>query len=146
MDQADMLSQRSYTERQQRKNRSVILFFQVTETGLQASHLIDYLFDHGVLLDKAWAASKTVKFSTGERRRLVEAVTNENYATITARYKSYCEDIDYKPLGRTSIYEILQNIPLRKTEAVECLDMRIAEGKEAMQSLNRVSNFWLDMV
>jgi len=79
-----------------------------------------------------------VKFSTGERKRLVEAVTNETYQSIIARYNSYCEEFDFEPLGRSSLYGILQKIPLMKTEAIGCLDMRVTDGKDAMKTLNRV--------
>uniref|UniRef100_A0A914XBU6 Uncharacterized protein n=1 Tax=Plectus sambesii TaxID=2011161 RepID=A0A914XBU6_9BILA len=112
--------------------------YRVIMSKQKAVHFIDFLFDHGVLLDKAWAASKTVRFSTGERRQLIEAVTNENFQTIIEWYNSYCEDFDFMPLGRSALYNVLQKIPLVKTEAVQCLDMRIAEGKEAMKSLEQV--------
>uniref|UniRef100_A0A914UYN1 F-box domain-containing protein n=1 Tax=Plectus sambesii TaxID=2011161 RepID=A0A914UYN1_9BILA len=112
--------------------------YRVMLTKEKAAHFIDYIFDHGVLLDKAWATSKSVKFSTGDRKRLTEAVIYENFHTIIERYDSYCDAVDFKPLGRSALYEVLKNIPLVKTDAVECLDMRIAEGKEAMKLLEKV--------
>uniref|UniRef100_A0A914XNK1 Uncharacterized protein n=1 Tax=Plectus sambesii TaxID=2011161 RepID=A0A914XNK1_9BILA len=109
--------------------------YRVTMSKAKANYFIEFIFDHGFLLHKAWAASKSVKFSTGERRLLIEAVTDENFQTIIERYNSYCDDVDFKPLGRSALYEVLKNISLVKTDAVECLDMRIVEGKEVMKSL-----------
>ena len=76
---------------------------------VKAEHFIDFVFTRGLLQDVAYGTTN-IRFESGEVQKVAHAVLTSKYSHIIHFYKEACNDVDYKPLSDSSLYNILHNL------------------------------------
>lgn len=88
----------------------VIEIKPITRTRLdmnKVDHFIEFSSSPYFLQDVAFG-TKTLKLSTGEKMEIPGAVRTLIASRLIATYESYCQEIGYEPLGRSTLFTILQ--------------------------------------
>ena len=73
----------------------------------KVDHFIDFVSNPLFLQDVAFG-TKVLKLSTGQKLEIPGAVRTVIASRLIGIYMSYCEDIGFQPLGRSTLFTILQ--------------------------------------
>lgn len=89
-----------------------------------------------------------MKLRNGEVLVIPEVIRTACHSTLVNLYCVYCREIDYVPLGRTSLYHVLSICPASRRTNLRGLDNIATDGSSAIDTLivilNRLKEHYLD--
>ena len=75
--------------------------------GEKVDHFLDFISSPHYLQDAAYGTRK-LKMSTGETIEIPDMVRTVISSRLVKLYQSYCREVDFHPLGRSTLFSILQ--------------------------------------
>ena len=72
----------------------------------KVERFLEFLFSSGLLQDAAYGANK-IKFDSGEKQKVANAILTMKYSQTISYYKQMCHETLYSPLSDTSLWRIL---------------------------------------
>ena len=87
----------------------------------------------------------TVAMDNGEKYDLPKQIIQSQRAHALADYKKYCDETGFQSLGKSKMYDIINNIKPAQRKTVAGLDEFVVEAVEAWRSLSskRGAHDWL---
>ena len=82
--------------------------------------------------------TRDMKLDSGETLSIPDVVRTVCHSQMVNLYLSYCENSDFTPLGKSSLYKILQTCAASKRTSLQGLDNIAADGNEAFTRLEEV--------
>ncbi|ESP02999.1 hypothetical protein LOTGIDRAFT_156957 [Lottia gigantea] len=98
----------------------------------KVDHFLDFISRPEYTQDVAYG-TKNMKLSHGEKLEIPNVVRTVIASRLIDLYKSYCQEIDFEPLGRTIMYNILQVCAASKKVSLA------VEGTEGFSTLRQIS-------
>ena len=110
----------------------------------KSEHFLDFIFSSGLLQDVAYGTTK-VKFDSGERQSVPNAILQTKYSHTIQFYIDACKENGYSPLSESSLWRILRAINPSQRKSLAGLDDITAEAMNAFQFLQGfIENLNLD--
>lgn len=76
-----------------------------------------------------------MKLSSGTSLTIPNVVRVAYHSTLVAHYLAYCEETNFDPLSKSSLYKILSECPASRRTNLKGLDNIAADGNAAFESL-----------
>ncbi|KAK3107867.1 hypothetical protein FSP39_023918, partial [Pinctada imbricata] len=98
----------------------------------------------GFFLDPAFTqyvsfGTRELKMDTGEKIVIPDVVRTVCHSQIVNLYTSYCEQSDFLPLSKSSLYKILSTCAASKRTCLQGLDNIASDGSEAYKTLQEIA-------
>ncbi|XP_062603565.1 uncharacterized protein LOC134265362 [Saccostrea cucullata] len=97
-------------------------------------HALDFFFDPTFHQVTAFG-TKNMTMSTGLSITIPNVVRTAYHSTLVDTYLSYCEETDFEPLSKSSLYKILSECPASKRTNLKGLDNIATDGNSAFETL-----------
>lgn len=104
----------------------------------QLDHFLDFITSGHIVQDLPFAERK-LKLSTNESVSVPNVIRTLIPEQIIRQYNAYCNEIDFKPMGRTTLLNILNHCSASIRKSLQGLDNFSADGAKAFDELEEVS-------
>lgn len=82
--------------------------------------------------------TRTLKLDCGERLVMPNVIRTVGRSTIIEQYFKYCSEEDFDPLGRSTLYRILQVREASQRKSLQGLDNIAAAGAEGFDTMHKI--------
>ena len=106
-------------------------------TTQQVEHFIDFVLSPHISSDMPFGTRPT-KMTDGTRLEFANMIRNSTATAIISQYKIYCQENEFKPLGDSTLYEILRKCPAATRKSLAGLDGTSADGATAFEQLAKI--------
>lgn len=100
-----------------------------------ARHFIDFLFSTGLLQELAYGTTK-LKFDSGDKATVSSTILNGIHEHAVKEYQLYCKEINYSPLGRSTLLKMLIKMKPHVRRKLAGVDSFVVDGIEAFEVRN----------
>ncbi|XP_078349911.1 uncharacterized protein LOC144634762 isoform X2 [Oculina patagonica] len=105
--------------------------------GEKVDHFLDFISSPHYLQDVAYGTRK-LKLSTGESIEIPDLVRTVISSRMVKVYQSYCREVDFNPLGRSTLFSILKICAASQKKSLAGLDNVTSEGASAFENLEEI--------
>jgi hypothetical protein len=116
------------TEPEEKRNYSRL-------TVVKAQHFIDFLFTTGILQEVAYGTTK-LKLDSGDKITVSNTILNGIYEHAVKEYIIHCREINYCPLGRSTLLKMLDKMKPHTRKKLSGVDSFVVEGIEAFEVIS----------
>ena len=102
-------------------------------------HFLEFLFSSGLLQDVAYGINN-IRFETGEKIKVSNAILTMRYSHTINHYKQICKEASYTPLSDSSLWRILNGIKPSQRKALAGLDDVTAAAMNGFSTLSKVAD------
>ena len=97
-------------------------------------HCLSFFFDplftqivsHGV---------REIELDSGDVLQIPDVVRTVFHSTLIDMYLAYCKEINFDPLGTSTLYRVLNSCPASKRKSLNCLDNIASDGVASFECL-----------
>lgn len=107
-------------------------------TNEQLDHFLDFITSGHIMQDLPFGQKK-LKLSTNEEISVPNVIRTIIPERIIQQYQAYCEEIDFKPMGRSTLHRILKVCSASTRKSLQGLDNFSADGAKAFDELEDVA-------
>lgn len=100
-------------------------------------HFLEFLLSPAITMDLPFG-SKQLKLTSGEKIEVPDTIRNTTHSRIIRQYFSFCDqsmDGNFKPLGETTLFEILKSCSASIRKSLAGLDSYSTNGSTAFDIL-----------
>ncbi|XP_064653010.1 uncharacterized protein LOC135503381 [Lineus longissimus] len=105
--------------------------------NVKVDHFLDFISRPEFVQDVAYG-TRTMKLSNGEKIEIPNIVRTTIVSRVVQLYQAYCEETDFHPLQRSTLFSIIQVCAASQKKSLAGLDNIAAEGSQAFDSLIHV--------
>lgn len=102
----------------------------------KAQHFINFLFSTGLLQEVAYGTTK-LKLDSGDTITVANTILNGIYEHAVKQYIIHCKEVNYAPLGRSTLRNILEKMKAHSRKKLAGVDAFVVEGIEAFEVSRR---------
>lgn len=106
----------------------------------QVGHFLEFVVSPAVSTDVPFGR-KNIKLTNGETLKVINTIRNTISTRIIQQYYSYCQETtngDFKPLGESSLYAILNGCSASTRKSMAGIDNYAANGSFAFDYLKKM--------
>ena len=100
-------------------------------------HALSFFFDPSFIQTVSYGIRELL-LDSGEKLEIPDVVRTVCNSKIVEMYSEYCKELDFEPLGRTSLYKILKECAASKRTNLKGLDNITASGIEGFDMLEEL--------
>ena len=104
---------------------------------VKANHFFEFINRPYFYQDVSYG-TRTLKLDSGEKLVMPNVIRTVARSTMVAQYLQPCQEEDFDPLSRTTIYRIVEVREASQRKAHKGLDNVAADGMTAFETLERV--------
>lgn len=98
----------------------------------KCKHFINFLFTTELLQEVAYGTNN-LKLDSGEKLTISNTILNGIHEHAVKEYKIHCEELNYEPLCRTTLLNMLKKMKPRTRKKLAGVDSFVVEGVEAFE-------------
>ena len=114
-----------------------LVFHRVRLDSVKVNHFLEFINRPYFHQDVAYG-TRTLKLSSGEQLLMPNVVRTVARSTMLAQYLQYCNEEEFEPLSRETLYRILEVREASQRKALQGLDNVAADGATAFDIIERV--------
>lgn len=113
------------------------VYHRVRLDTVRVNHFLEFINRPYFYQDVSYG-TRTVKFDSGEKLVMPNVIRTVARSTMVAQYLQLCQEEDFDPLSRATLYRILEVREASQRKALKGLDNVAADGTAAFETLERV--------
>ena len=113
------------------------VYHRVRLDTVKVNHFLEFINRPYFYQDVSYG-TRTLKVDSGEKLVMPNVIRTVARSTMVAQYLQLCQEEDFDPLSRATLYRILEVREASQRKALKGLDNVAADGTAALETLERV--------